>query len=139
MSENIEEMESEDVSLADIIKDIPGYNDLDAIEDESESIISAVVEDGNDAELSYEIEHIFTSTEFTKLEKFIVKLVELLGDDVQVEEPEEGKEGRITFYTVNVITEHKLNLEEIMTEIKSFISLCNEYSIIYDAWGTQVE
>jgi regulator of RNase E activity RraB len=71
------------------------------------------------------------------LEKLVVELTNVLGADVVIEPAEEIKEdnGTIVFSTV-VLTNHSLDVDELMAEISQIVTLCNKFDVVYDGWGT---
>ena len=85
----------------------------------------------------YEIEHVLACVNFNMLEKLVVELTNVLGADVVIEPAEEIKEdnGTIVFSTV-VLTNHSLDVDELMVEISQIVTLCNKFDVVYDGWGT---
>ncbi len=127
----------DDCRVSDV-KDIEAYNDLEAIEQESREIIEDILADGFTPDDEYEIEHLFATNDFEKLEKFAVSLFDLMGEKIDINEPEEDKEDDEVIFTFSAVSVHKLVLDEIMSDIKQIVPLCNTYGILYDGWGTNI-
>lgn len=137
--EKLEQPEQNDDLLVSEVSDVNEYNDPQKILEETESIIANISNDGYAVSDIYGIQHNFSSADFTKLEKFAVELATLLGDKVEIDEPEETEEGNSTIYVFSAVTEHSLVSDEIMGEINSFLALCNKFNVLYDGWGTYVD
>lgn len=137
IDEEVELLE-EDCHVSDV-QDVVAYNDIEAITQETKEIIEDIVADGFSPKDEYDIEHYFATNDFAKLEKFAVALFDLMGDNLDINEPEEDKEGDDTIFTFSAVSGHCLDADEIMAEIKGFVPLCNTYGILYDGWGTNVE
>ena len=128
--------DNEDVLISNI-KDVVEYNNLFIIREETQEIINSIVEDGYSPKEIYEIEHVLACVNFNMLEKLVVELTNVLGADVVIEPAEEIKEdnGTIVFSTV-VLTNHSLDVDELMVEISQIVTLCNKFDVVYDGWGT---
>ena len=61
-----------------------------------------------------------------------------MGEKIDINEPEEDKEDDEVIFTFSAVSVHKLVLDEIMSDIKQIVPLCNTYGILYDGWGTNV-
>lgn len=121
------------------IKDVSAYNNLDEIRLESETIINGILQDDYPADTVIEVQHYFSSSDFDRLEKFIVEIDGMFGAEIDIGEPDECEDfDGATIFTVDFVSWHKVDVQEVMKEIEMFIPLCNQYSIIYDSWGTQV-
>ncbi len=134
----VAEDSDDDIPISEI-RDVSAYNNLDEIRIESETIINGILQDDYPADTVIEVQHYFSSSDFDRLEKFIVEIDAMFGADIDIDEPEECEDiDGATIFTVDFVSWHKVDVEEVMKEIEMFIPLCNQFGIIYDSWGTQV-
>ncbi len=133
------EEETDEIPLA-AIKDVAFFNDLDEIRTESETIVNDLLQDGASPEEVIEIEHFFACTDFNKLEKFVVEIDGIFGENIDIGDAEETEDvDGSTIFTVDFASWHKIDADEIMQEIEKFIPVCNQYDVVYDSWGTQLD
>lgn len=102
--------------------------------EETEQIISELVDDGSDPEAQYAIEHHFASSSFDNLEKLAVDLYNA-GFDVEDAEEVELDDGAVVF-CFDATKEGTLDVERITDEIAILLPLCKKYKVDYDGWGT---
>ena len=135
-------LDYEDRGPLSAIKDYAEFNDLDAFYSMTDHIVGEILADGNPEDQEYDIIHYFSSLNFANLEKFVVEVNNAFGNAIYIEDPDEcfDEEHNETFFSVSIVITHpKLDGQAIFDEITKLVSLCNEYKIAYDGWGTQFD
>lgn len=103
----------------------------------TESLVSALIEDGSNEEVHHTIEHHFSSADFEQLEKAAVSAFKM---GFEVEEPEEAElEDGAKVFAFDIITEQPLDEDILKDEAKSMFELAKQYKVDYDGWGTYFE
>jgi len=103
----------------------------------TESLIEELIEDGTNEEKMHTIEHHFSSPDFDLLEKAAVAAFKI---GLEIEEPEEAElENGDKVFAFDIISEHYLDEEDLMEEIKKMLILANQNKVDYDGWGTYFE
>ncbi len=105
--------------------------------EETDAIISELLEDGSNPESEYTIEHHCACQNFDRLEKLAVDLFKV-GVEVTDAEELELEDGSLIF-CFDASKDGSLNAERIMAEIESLLPLCEKYGVDYDGWGTFFE
>ena len=135
-------LDYEDRGPLSAIKDYAKFNDLDNFYHMTDQIVGEILADGNPEDEEYDIIHYFSSLNFANLEKFVVEVNNVFGDEIYIEDPDEcfDEEYKETFFSVSIIITHpKLDAQAIYDEITKLVSICNEFNVAYDGWGTQFE
>lgn len=103
----------------------------------TESLIEELIEDGTNEENMHTIEHHFSSPDFDLLEKAAVAAFKM---GLEIEEPEEAElENGDKVFAFDIVSEHYLDEEDLMEEIKKMLVLANQNKVDYDGWGTYFE
>jgi len=103
----------------------------------TESLIEELIEDGTNEEKMHTIEHHFSSPEFDLLEKAAVAAFKM---GLEIEEPEEAElENGDKVFAFDIVSEHYLDEEDLIEEIKKMLVLANQNKVDYDGWGTYFE
>ncbi len=103
----------------------------------TESLIEELLEDGTNDEAIHTIEHHFSSPSFEVLEKAAIAAFKM---GLEIEEPEEAElETGEKVFAFDIISEHYLDDEVIIDEIKVMIELALQNKVDYDGWGTYFE
>ncbi len=103
----------------------------------TESLIEELLDDGTNDEAMHTIEHHFSCADFELLEKAAIAAFKM---GYEVEEPEEAElETGEKVFAFDIITEHYLEDEDIMDEIKVMLQLALHNKVDYDGWGTYFE
>ena len=105
--------------------------------EETDAIISELLEDGSNPESEYTIEHHFACQNFDRLEKLAVDLFKV-GFEVTDAEELELEDGSVIF-CFDASKDGTLNAERIMAEVESLLPLCEKYGVDYDGWVTFFE
>lgn len=110
---------------------------VDALLEQSRETIEAMIEDGADPSLLYEIDHHLASQDFTKLEKAAVELVKegYHVDDADEFEDENGKRWFAFAATVDV----ELDEQVLARQIREIATIADECGVEYDGWGTLLD
>ncbi|MCC5856006.1 MAG: ribonuclease E inhibitor RraB [Idiomarina sp.] len=111
-----------------------GLNHLDSLLQQSQDTISAMLEDGLDAEQEFEIEHHLVSGNFDLLEKAAVDLVKA-GFHVDDAEEFETDVGETLFYFA-AISLVKLDDDVLAAQTRAVCEIANKVGVEYDGWGT---
>jgi regulator of RNase E activity RraB len=105
--------------------------------DHTESLVSALLEDGSNGEVHHTIEHHFSSADFEKLEKAAISAFKM---GFEIEEPEEAElEDGTKVFAFDIITEQPLDEDILKDEAKSMFELAKKCKVDYDGWGTYFE
>ncbi len=110
---------------------------LEEFKAESIEIIESLLEDGSDPDATYEIEHHLGSTDFKKLEAAAVELFKKGYEVTDAEEAELDDGAKI--FCFDVVVECDLELEGIMKDVESILTIAEKMGIEYDGWGTYFE
>lgn len=103
----------------------------------TESLIEELLDDGTNDEAIHTIEHHFSSPDFEVLEKAAIAAFKM---GLEVEEPEEAElENGEKVFAFDIISEHYLDDEVIIDEIKVMLQLALQNKVDYDGWGTYFE
>jgi regulator of ribonuclease activity B len=101
---------------------------------ENEEIVTALLEDGSDPDALYQIEHHFSSMDFSTLEK---AAVELFKKGYELGEPEELElDDGAKIFCCDVLIEQELIVERLDEDCENLMRLAEELKIQYDGWGT---
>ena len=105
--------------------------------DHTESLVSALIEDGSNEDVHHTIEHHFSSADFELLEKSAVAAFKM---GLEIEEPEEAElENGDKVFAFDIITEQPLDNEILVDETRKMYELAKLCNIDYDGWGTYFE
>lgn len=116
------------------MKAIPDNPEL---QQQTQEIISQLLEDGSDPDALYIIEHHISHYDFDKLEKIAVDVFKA-GYEVSDAEEFQDEEGKLLF-SFDAISEIELNAELISTQQQELIPIISKLNGIYDGWGTYFE
>ncbi|MDC0611785.1 ribonuclease E inhibitor RraB [Vibrio sp.] len=105
--------------------------------EETRDIIQALLEDGSDPDVLYEIEHHLFAEDFATLEKAVIEAFKM-GFDVQDAEEVEDEDGK-PLLCCDAIMQSALNAEQIDAQVEKLVNLAEKHDIIYDGWGTYYE
>ena len=101
------------------------------------ALVGELLEDGTNDEVYHTIEHHFSSPDFEVLEKAAIAAFKM---GLEVEEPEEAElENGEKVFAFDIISEHYLDDEVIIDEIKVMLQLALQNKVDYDGWGTYFE
>ncbi|RKF18458.1 ribonuclease E inhibitor RraB [Alginatibacterium sediminis] len=106
-------------------------------QDETDHIISELLEDGSDPDASYNVEHHIAGRDFTKLEKAAVDAFKAGFEVSDAEELELDDGGLIMCF--DVLTERELKAEQIKADVALLAKIADKHQLIYDGWGTYFE
>lgn len=111
--------------------------DLNDLLTQSEETVQALIADGAETELLYEIEHHLASQDFTKLEKAAVELVKqgYHVDDADEFEDETGKR----WFAFMAVTDAELDNDILNRQVREIAAIADECEVEYDGWGTLIE
>lgn len=112
-------------------------NQIELAQQDTDSIIQELLEDGSDPDALYLIEHHISSTDFDVLEKFAVEAFKL-GYEVTDPEDMDDEDGR-PIICCDVVAEIPLDAALINSQIAQLIELVNTFKVTYDGWGTYFE
>ena len=104
---------------------------------ETREIIDALIADGSDASVLYEIEHHLLSEDFQVLEKAAMEAFKH-GFELQEAEQLEEEDGSI-MWACDAIMQSALDATLIDQQTEILIHLAEKHDIIYDGWGTYYE
>jgi len=103
----------------------------------TESLVSALLEDGSNEEAHHTIEHHFSCENFELLEQAAISAFKMGYD---VEEPEEAVlEDGSKVFAFDIITEQLLDEDILKDETKLMFELAKQCKVDYDGWGTYFE
>jgi regulator of ribonuclease activity B len=104
---------------------------------DTQSIIEELLEDGSDPHALYLIEHHISSENFDKLEKVAIEAYKL---GYEATDPDEDIDefGNLVI-GFDIIAETPLNAELINAQIAQIITLTQKFGVNYDGWGTYFE
>ena len=110
---------------------------VDALLQQSRETITALVDDGADPSLLYEVDHHLASQDFTKLEKAAVELVKegYHVDDADEFEDDNGQRWFAFAATVDV----ELDEQVLARQIREVAAIADECGVEYDGWGTLLD
>lgn len=111
--------------------------DLNDLLTQSEETVQALIADGAETELLYEIEHHLASQDFTKLEKAAVELVKqgYHVDDADEFEDDHGKR----WFAFMAVTDAELDNDILNRQVREIAAIADECEVEYDGWGTLIE
>lgn len=104
---------------------------------ETQDIISSLLNDGSNPDVDYTIEHHFSGANFDRLEKAAIDCFKV-GFEVSDAEELELEDGQ-TILCFDAIKEGALNEAVIMTHIEQLLTLAEKHQVEYDGWGTYFE
>ena len=104
---------------------------------DTQSIIDELLEDGSDPHAMYLIEHHISSENFDKLEKVAVEAYKL---GYEATEPDEDVDdfGNVII-GFDIIAESPLSADLINAQIAQIMTLAHQFKVNYDGWGTYFE
>lgn len=104
---------------------------------ETESIIEELLQDGSDPDALYLIEHHISSHDFDILEKVAVEAFRL---GYEATDPEEYlDENNKNIISCDIVSETPLDADLINAQIAQLMQLCHKFHVDYDGWGTYFE
>ena len=111
--------------------------DLNDLLQQSEETVEALIADGAETELLYEIEHHLACQDFTKLEKAAVELVKqgYHVDDADEFEDERGKR----WFAFMAVTGARLDNDILNRQVREIAAIATQCEVEYDGWGTMIE
>lgn len=111
--------------------------DLNDLLKQSEETVQALIADGAETDLLYEIEHHLASQDFTKLEKAAVELVKqgYHVDDADEFEDDRGKR----WFAFMAVTDAELDNDVLSRQVREIAAIADECDVEYDGWGTLIE
>ena len=95
-------------------------------------IIEALNNDQIDLSRKYTVEHHFSSTNFTQLEKLAVDLFQ---DDFEIIDPDEIEEDGIKFFCFDALKECRISAETILEQQSKIFERLHKFHVNYDGWG----
>ncbi|MBO1519307.1 ribonuclease E inhibitor RraB [Oceanisphaera pacifica] len=104
---------------------------------ETQDIISSLLNDGSNPDVEYTIEHHFSGANFDRLEKAAIDCFKA-GLEVSDAEELEVENGH-TVLCFDAIKEGPLNETAIMAQIESLLKIAEKHQVEYDGWGTYFE
>ncbi|OCG01055.1 ribonuclease E inhibitor RraB [Gilliamella sp. wkB112] len=104
---------------------------------DTQTIIEELLEDGSDPHALYLIEHHISSENFDKLEKVAVEAYKL---GYEATDPDEDVDdsGNVVI-GFDIVSEVPLDAELINAQIAQIITLTKQFGVNYDGWGTYYE
>ncbi|WP_174664631.1 MULTISPECIES: ribonuclease E inhibitor RraB [Oceanisphaera] len=112
-------------------------SELQHWQDETNEIITSLLEDGSNPTALYTLEHHFSGQDFDKLEKAALDCFKL---EYEVTDAEEiALETGQTLLSFDAITDGPLELAAIMEQINELLPIAQKYGLEYDGWGTYFE
>ncbi|MBL4742846.1 MAG: ribonuclease E inhibitor RraB [Idiomarina sp.] len=110
---------------------------LEALLQQSRETIDALVSDGADPSLLYEIDHHLASQDFTKLEKAAVELVKegYHVDDADEFEDDNGQR----WFAFAATVDAGLDEDVLARQIREVATIADECGVEYDGWGTLLD
>lgn len=103
----------------------------------TETLVEELLEDGSNEEALHTIEHHFSSPDFELLEQAAVAAFKM---GLEVEEPEEAEtEDGEKVFAFDIVSEHYLDEDIILDEVKKMLQLAQQTKVDYDGWGTYFE
>ena len=111
--------------------------DVNVLLAQSRDTIAAMIEDGADPSLPYEIDHHLASQDFTKLEKAAVELVKegYHVDDADEFEDEQGER----WFAFSASVDVELDESVLARQIREIASFADECGVEYDGWGALLD
>ncbi|MDV6315841.1 ribonuclease E inhibitor RraB [Idiomarina sp. HP20-50] len=111
--------------------------DLNDLLMQSEETVEALIADGAETDLLYEIEHHLASQDFTKLEKAAVELVKqgYHVDDADEFDDDRGKR----WFAFMAVTDAELDKDILNRQVREIAAIADECGVEYDGWGTLIE
>ena len=110
---------------------------IEEFTEETADIVDAILEDGNDPDAVYMIEHHFSCDNFDTLEKAAVACFKK-GYDVTDPEELELEDGS-TILSFDVTVEMNLDEEGILEDVVKLLTIADSFNLEYDGWGTYPE
>ncbi|MDP8079338.1 ribonuclease E inhibitor RraB [Phocoenobacter skyensis] len=112
------------------------YNQTE-LDQETNEIITNLLEDGSDPNALYIVEHHIAHQNFDKLEKLVIDIFKL-GYEIADAEEFEDENGNIIF-CCDVVTEIELKPELIAKQQQEILPLIAQAGAEYEGWGTYFE
>lgn len=106
-------------------------------QEETDSIIQELLDDGSDPDAVYTIEHHFTSSDWDALEKTAVNCFKAGYEVTDAEEAELDDGAKVISF--DVVVEMKLKGDVIKSDIETLAGLVANSDVFYDGWGTYFE
>ena len=104
---------------------------------ETQEIITSLLEDGSQPSALYTIEHHFAGHDFNRLEK---AALDCFKADFEVTDAEElTLENGQTLLCFDAISEGALDETVIMQQIEKLLEIAAKHGVEYDGWGTYFE
>lgn len=104
---------------------------------DTQSIIEELLEDGSDPHALYLIEHHISSENFDKLEKVAVEAYKLGYEATDPDEDVDDSGNVIIGF--DIIAESPLSADLINAQIAQIMTLAHQFNVNYDGWGTYFE
>lgn len=104
---------------------------------DTQTIIEELLEDGSDPNVLYLIEHHISSNNFDMLEKVAVEAYKLGYEATDPDEDVDDFGQPVIGF--DVITEIPLDADLINAQIAQLIELATQFGVSYDGWGTYFE
>ncbi|MCX8573400.1 MULTISPECIES: ribonuclease E inhibitor RraB [unclassified Gilliamella] len=104
---------------------------------DTQSIIDELLEDGSDPHALYLIEHHISSENFDKLEKVAVEAYKLGYEATDPDEDVDDSGNVIIGF--DIIAESPLSADLINAQIAQIMTLAHQFNVNYDGWGTYFE
>ena len=103
----------------------------------NQETIDALLEDGNQADADYTIEHHFASTDFDVLEKAAVDVFKAGFEVTDAEELmlDDGD----TVFCFDAVVERKLDINLLNADVDKLLKIADKQDVTYDGWGTYFE
>ena len=98
----------------------------------NQEILSALKADEVDLSRKYTVEHHFSSSNFTLLEKLAVDLFQ---DDFEIIDPDEIEEDGIKFFCFDALKECRISAETILEQQSKIFERLQKFHVNYDGWG----
>lgn len=113
---------------------IMSTNNLAELLQLSQDTVTALLEDGIDPELEFDIEHHVVSDNFDKLEKAAVELVKA-GYYVDDAEEFDTEDGQVCYYFA-AVSESTIDEEVLAEQTRQVCEIAEAAGVEYDGWGT---
>ena len=109
-------------------------NDMQALVEQSDDTVAALLDDGASHDDLFTIEHHLVSADFTKLEKAAVELVKVgyHVDDADEFELDDGSR----LFAFAAVSEVKLDAEVLRQQTQEVAKIADIAGVDYDGWGT---
>lgn len=111
--------------------------DANELNQETNEIITNLLNDGSDPDALYIVEHHIAHRDFDKLEKLVIDVFKL-GYEISEAEEFEDENGKL-FFCCDIVTEIELKPELIANQQKELLPLIEKAGAEYEGWGTYFE